>query len=170
MQIDNNLNIDKYMYDPGTLSFYKKSEPTGKNKPEEENKLEKQRTNQKVQELVIVESKVKAHERAHKSVGGQYAGMVHFQYVQGPDGKMYIAGGEVSIDISAGKNPKETIQKMEQVKAAALAPADPSPQDYAVAAKAAMVMQKAQQQLAQQKSEEKQGPQQKTGSQVSVIA
>lgn len=166
MQIDNNLNIGKYMFDPGTLSFYKKSESADSNKPEKENKLEKQRISQEVQEMVIVESKVKAHERAHKSVGGQYAGMVHFQYVQGPDGKMYIAGGDVSIDLSAGRNPKDTIQKMEQIKAAALAPADPSSQDYAVAAKAAMILQKAQQQLAQQKQESKQSP----NSQVSYTA
>ena len=54
----------------------------------------------------------------------------------GPDGKRYIAGGEVPIDMSSGTTPEETIAKMSQVRRAALAPADPSPQDNAVAAAA----------------------------------
>ena len=46
-------------------------------------------------------------------------------------------GGEVSIDTSPiPGDPQATLKKMRQVRAAALAPADPSPQDLKVASQA----------------------------------
>lgn len=102
---------------------------------------------QEVQKFKNTEQKVIAHEMAHKAVGGQYAGSVKYEYTRGPDNKMYITGGEVSIDVSKGSTPEETAQKMRQVQQAAMAPADPSAQDRAVAAKAAMQAQKAQQEI-----------------------
>jgi len=103
---------------------------------------------QEIQKLKAQEEKVKAHEAAHKSAGGQYAGAVSYTYRPGPDGKSYIVGGEVQIDISPGKTPEETIRKMAIVQRAALAPADPSGQDRAVAAQAASLAAQAQQELA----------------------
>ncbi len=99
--------------------------------------------NMALQELRTIEQKVKAHEMAHKAVGGQYAGQVSYNYTLGPDGKLYITGGEVSIDTSEEKTPEETIKKMQVIRAAALAPMDPSPQDYRVAALATMKEMKA---------------------------
>jgi len=58
--------------------------------------------------------------------------------------------GEVAIKIQKGKTPKETIKLMQQVKAAALAPSDPSPQDLRVAQTADMIAAKAEQQLNKQ--------------------
>ena len=53
----------------------------------------------------------------------------------GPDGNRYAIGGEVSIDVApVDGDPEATIAKMEIVKAAALAPAEPSAQDRKVAA------------------------------------
>jgi hypothetical protein len=109
---------------------------------------------QEVQKLKNTEQKVIAHEMAHKAVGGQYAGSVKYEYTRGPDNKMYIAGGEVSIDVSKGSTPEETAQKMRQVQQAAMAPADPSAQDRAVAAKAAMQAQKAQQEIQSEQQKE----------------
>ena len=59
-----------------------------------------------------------------------------FPYQRGPDGGSYAIGGEVKIDTSAGSNPEETIRKAQTIRAAALAPAEPSGQDHAVAAQA----------------------------------
>lgn len=91
-----------------------------------------------LQELKTIDQKVRAHEAAHRSAG---AGLVRggsFTYRKGPDGQMYAVGGEVLIDTSAvPDNPRATLAKMQQVQAAAMAPADPSPQDRAVAAAAA---------------------------------
>lgn len=102
-----------------------------------------------IAQLKSTEEKVKAHEAAHKSAGGTVTGPVSYTYTRGPDGRNYITGGEVPITISSGKTPQETISRMQQVIRAALAPADPSPQDRAVAAQATAQMQEASQQLAE---------------------
>jgi hypothetical protein len=97
-----------------------------------------------------VERKVQAHERAHKAVGGRFTGAISYEYTNGPDGKRYINGGEVPIHAPQGDNPRETMQIMEQVQRAALAPMDPSPQDMAVAAQAAQKKMQAVQELNQE--------------------
>lgn len=98
---------------------------------------------------------MRAHEQAHKSVGGPYAGAVSFDTVTGPDGREYAVGGEVQIDASAVRgNPEETIRKMEIVIRAALAPAEPSPQDVQVAAQAQQTKLQAQAELRQERAEE----------------
>ncbi|MDD2733419.1 MAG: putative metalloprotease CJM1_0395 family protein [Desulfuromonadaceae bacterium] len=100
-----------------------------------------------ITQLKSIEEKVKAHEAAHKAAGGAMTGPVSYSYTRGPDGKSYITGGEVPISVTPGKTPQETISRMQQVIQAALAPADPSPQDRAVAGQAAAQQQEARQQL-----------------------
>ena len=63
-------------------------------------------------------------------------------------------GGEVSIDISEESDPKATIQKMQIVKRAAMAPAEPSSQDYKVAATATQKEQQARAELNKQSATE----------------
>jgi len=87
--------------------------------------------------------KVKAHEQAHQAAGGAFAGPPKYLTVRGPDGKEYAIAGEVPIKIVKGSTPEETIKNMQQVKAAALAPTDPSPQDLKVAQIADMIILKA---------------------------
>lgn len=89
-----------------------------------------------IMELSMNEKRVIAHEQAHKSAGGELAGAAHYSYTTGPDGRRYITGGEVSISIPATDDKKEAVRMLERVKAAALAPADPSPQDIRVASSA----------------------------------
>ena len=87
--------------------------------------------------LQTTDRAVRAHEAAHVAAGGSYVqGAASFTYQTGPDGKRYAVGGEVSIDVSKEQTPAATIQKMEIVRAAALAPADPSATDRAVASSA----------------------------------
>lgn len=109
---------------------------------------------QKVEELQKIDRKVRTHEAAHMAAGGQYIrGSATYTYETGPDGKQYAVGGEVSIDLSpVGGDPKATVRKMEKVEAAALAPADPSPEDRAVAAQAAREAAEAEQQERAEKS------------------
>mgnify|MGYP001773546919 CR=1 FL=1 len=120
-----------------------------------------------IEKLKLREKQVIMHEMAHKAVGGQYAGAVHYSYTQGPDGRNYITGGEVSIDVSPEADPEETIRKMQIVRAAALAPADPSPQDLAVAQRATALEMKTRMELAQKRYAEGERSLQKTGSQQS---
>ncbi|MGQ8366488.1 putative metalloprotease CJM1_0395 family protein [Glaciecola sp. 1036] len=89
-----------------------------------------------VTDLKRRDTEVRAHEQAHASVGGQYAGAPSYEFQTGPDGKKYAVGGEVSIDVSEAKDAQATIQKMQIVRRAAMAPAEPSSQDFKVAAEA----------------------------------
>ena len=98
------------------------------------------------------DQEVRTHEQAHKAVGGSYAGGVSYEYQQGPDGQRYAVGGEVSIDVSAERTPEATIAKMRQVKAAAMAPANPSGQDRSVAAQATQSEAQARQELQQMRA------------------
>ncbi len=59
-----------------------------------------------------------------------------FTYETGPDGRRYAVGGEVGINVSPGRTPQETLIRAERIRAAALAPADPSAQDRQVASQA----------------------------------
>lgn len=89
-----------------------------------------------VEELRVMDRQVRSHEAAHQAAGGALAGAASYAYQRGPDGKSYAVGGEVSIELSTGSSPRETIERARRVRAAALAPADPSGQDLRVAAAA----------------------------------
>ena len=87
------------------------------------------------------------HEKQHLAAAGKYAdGGIHMDY----NSQGWATGGHVKIKMPAlnKANPKETIQHAEAVKKAALAPGDPSEQDYKVAAQASQTLFKAQQLLA----------------------
>ncbi|MEM6760089.1 MAG: putative metalloprotease CJM1_0395 family protein [Pseudomonadota bacterium] len=90
---------------------------------------------QQIKALEARDREVRRHEQAHAAVGGQYAGAPTYTYQVGPDGRRYAVGGAVSIDVSpVPGDPAATIDKMEVVRAAALAPASPSAADRQVAA------------------------------------
>lgn len=92
-------------------------------------------------ELQSTDIKVKAHENAHLAAAGPYATTAaNYTYARGPDGNLYAVGGEVGIDTSEERTPESTISKMRVVQQAALAPADPSPQDRSIAAAATSKM------------------------------
>lgn len=90
-----------------------------------------------VEQLQQRDREVRAHEQAHIAAGG---GLItsgaSYTYQLGPDNKRYAIGGEVGIDTSPGSTPEETLAKAERIRAAALAPASPSAQDFQVAATA----------------------------------
>lgn len=95
---------------------------------------------QAVSNLKRRDAEVKAHEASHMaSGGGVVQGGAIYEYQSGPDGKMYAVGGEVQIDTSPAGSPDATIRKMQQIRRAALAPAQPSGTDRAVAAQAAQI-------------------------------
>lgn len=111
-----------------------------------------------VDDLRARDREVRDHEQAHKRVGGAYASEPTYTYQTGPDGKRYAVGGEVRIDASpVADNPEATIQKMEIVKAAALAPAEPSSADRKVAALADATRNQAQAELNEQRAAERRG-------------
>jgi len=90
-----------------------------------------------ITELAATDSKVRAHEAAHLAAAqGLATSGASFSYTTGPDGKRYAIGGEVHIDTSEAQTPAETLLKADQIRRAALAPANPSAQDLQVAAMA----------------------------------
>ncbi len=103
-----------------------------------------------IEELKQIDLEVRQHEMAHVAAGaGLVTSGATFSYQKGPDGKDYAVAGEVQIDVSpVPGDPQATLRKMEQVKAAALAPASPSAQDQKVAANAGAQAMKAQAELA----------------------
>lgn len=114
-------------------------------------------------ELAQRDREVRAHEAAHKAAAGQYVrGGASFDYQRGPDGKRYAIGGEVSIDVSRPSDPKEALEKAQIIQRAALAPAQPSNQDRAIAAQAAQIAAQARIEIQQQKADDsKDAPQQR---------
>lgn len=114
----------------------------------EEQKEEKPEVKAAIRELQQTERNVRVHEQAHMAAGGGVTGAVSYKYTEGPDGESYISGGEVPVSASStGSTDNETIEILEQVKLAALAPTDPSPQDLRVAASASAQIQQAKAQL-----------------------
>lgn len=112
----------------------------------------------KVAKLKQIDRQVRQHEQAHMAAaGGMATSGATFTYQKGPDGVNYAVGGEVGISTSPGRTPEETIQRAQTIRAAALAPADPSGQDRAVAAQAAKMEMEARMELAQQSREETSG-------------
>lgn len=90
-----------------------------------------------VEELQQRDREVRAHEQAHAAAGARN---VRYDYQIGPDGRSYAVGGSCDIEMShASDDPDAKAAEARRMRAAALAPADPSAQDMAVAAKASRI-------------------------------
>lgn len=125
------------------------------NKTKVEGELNEQELKQ-LRELRQRDREVRAHEQAHAAAAGSLAkGGPSYSYQRGPDGKSYAVGGEVQIDTSAVSGDAEaTAAKAQQIRRAALAPAQPSQQDRAVAAAASAMESRARIEIAREKQED----------------
>ena len=110
-----------------------------------------------VKDLSSRDSEVKTHEAAHQAAGGGMAGAASYTYQQGPDGKMYAIGGEVSISTPVSSSPQEALKNARTVAASALAAGSPSPQDFSVASSAKVMEMKALQEISKKAQEEIEG-------------
>ena len=120
------------------------------NQNNDANSIEVFRDQQEIRQLQKRDQEVRAHEQAHDAAGGAYTSSPSYGFEVGPDGKKYAVSGEVSVDLSPIEgNPKATIAKMQKIKTAALAPANPSIQDTKVAAAAQAIITQAQAQAQQ---------------------
>ncbi|WP_256079677.1 putative metalloprotease CJM1_0395 family protein [Massilia sp. YIM B04103] len=113
-----------------------------------------------IDKLKARDQQVRQHEMAHLSAaGGLATSGPTYTYQRGPDGINYAIGGEVNIDTSPGRTPQETLERARTIQAAALAPADPSGPDRAIAARAQQMAQQASQELTAQQSDPDSAPQ-----------
>jgi len=146
--------------DPLSKSLFESRKATHEKAQEEKKAQESKKSNtpddlsddekRLVKDLSSRDTEVKAHEAAHQAAGGGMTGVASYTYQQGPDGKMYAIGGEVSISMPTGSTPKETISNARQIAAAAMAAGNPSPQDFAVASSARVMEMQAEQQKAKE--------------------
>lgn len=108
---------------------------------------------EEIRKLEARDAEVRAHEQAHAAAGGAHTGAPNYKTERGPDGRTYAVDGEVAVDVSAvAGDPQATLLKMQQVKRAALAPANPSAADRAVASKATARAAAASREIAQQRT------------------
>lgn len=87
-------------------------------------------------------NEIYAHELAHKNAAGSLAGPIVIE----KDSNGVPVGGHVSIQMPAidKAHPEKTIEHADTVIKSALAPSDPSEQDYKVAAQARTIKAEAQ--------------------------
>lgn len=78
-----------------------------------------------------------AHEMAHKTAGGKFAGAISIK--RNADGIPVSGHVPIQMPVLNKKNPQQTIDHANIVIKAALAPSDPSGQDYKVASQAAQI-------------------------------
>lgn len=77
------------------------------------------------------------HEMAHKMAGGQFAGAISIE--RNAEGIPISGHVPIKMPTLNRKNPQETIDHANTVIKAALAPSDPSSQDYNVANQASHI-------------------------------
>ncbi|WP_052501391.1 putative metalloprotease CJM1_0395 family protein [Thiomicrospira microaerophila] len=123
---------------------------------EQEEKQQQQALEQVIAQLKSRDQEVRTHEQAHLAAAGPYArGGISYDYQTGPDGQKYAVGGSVGIDTSpVSGDPEATIQKMMVVQRAALAPAQPSAQDFKVASQASQMQAQARAELQAERMED----------------
>lgn len=109
-----------------------------------------------VEELRRIDATVREHEAAHLRNGrGVVTSGASFSFTYGPDGKAYAVAGEVGIDTSPEQKPEANIDKGRAIQVAALAPRDPSPQDYRVASVGGQLESRGRSDLADQQVQER---------------
>ena len=104
----------------------------------------------RVQELAERDRKVRTHEQAVRAIAGTCGVRgTTYSYQVGPDGRLYVVDGQVSLDTSeVPGDPEATLRKAEQLQQAALSGGEASPQERAAAAVAAALAAQARQKLA----------------------
>jgi hypothetical protein len=111
-------------------------EPQARENKDDANELSEDEQRQ-VEELQQRDREVRTHEQAHAAAG---ANNVRYDFQVGPNGRSYAVGGSADIEIRSGSDdPDRKMTEARRMRAAAMAPADPSAQDMAVAARASRV-------------------------------
>lgn len=109
------------------------------------NPIEKQKEQQKAQRDALIKKnydEIYAHELAHKSAGGALAGSIVIE--RNADGIPFAGHVDIKMPSLNPNNPQKTINDANTVIRSAMAPSDPSDQDYRVAAQAQSIKMQAQ--------------------------
>lgn len=109
------------------------------------NPIEKQKEQQKAQKNALIKKnydKIYAHELMHKSAGGSLAGSIVIE--KNADGIPVAGHVGIKMPTLNPNDPQKTINDANTVIKSAMAPFDPSEQDYKVASKARGIKMQAQ--------------------------
>ena len=109
------------------------------------NPIEKQKEQQKAQKDALIKKnydEIYSHELAHKSAGGALAGSIVIE--RNADGIPFAGHVDIKMPALNPNNPQKTINDANTVIRSAMAPSDPSDQDYRVAAQAQSIKMQAQ--------------------------
>lgn len=109
------------------------------------NPFEKQKEQQKAQKDALIKKnydEIYAHELAHKSAGGALAGSIVIE--RNAEGIPFAGHVDIKMPSLNPNNPQKTINDANTVIRSAMAPSDPSDQDYRVAAQAQSIKMQAQ--------------------------
>lgn len=109
------------------------------------NPIEKQKEQQKAQKDALIKKnydEIYAHELAHKSAGGALAGSIVIE--RNADGIPFAGHVDIKMPSLNPNNPQKAINDANTVIRSAMAPFDPSDQDYRVAAQAQSIKMQAQ--------------------------
>ncbi len=106
------------------------------------NPIEKQKEQQRQALINKNYSEIYAHEAAHKATGGSLAGAIVIE--KNSDGIPVAGHVDIKMPALDKNNPDKTIQDANTVIRSAMAPSDPSDQDYKVAAQASSIKMQAQ--------------------------
>lgn len=107
-----------------------------------------------VSRLKSRDSEVRMHEQAHIAASGGMASGPSYTYETGPDGKKYAVEGEVNISFQDSDDPNKDIENAKTMKAAAMAPVEPSAKDMAAVREADRIIAEATKELSQAESED----------------
>lgn len=106
------------------------------------NPIEKQKEQQKNALIKKNYDEIYAHELAHKAAGGSLAGSIVIE--RNSDGIPFAGHVNIKMPSLNPNNPDKTINDANTVIRSAMAPSDPSDQDYRVAAQAQSIKMQAQ--------------------------
>ncbi len=106
------------------------------------NPIEKQKEQQREALIKKNYDEIYAHEAAHKAAGGSLAGSIVIE--RNADGIPMAGHVDIKMPSLNANNPDKTINDANTVIRSAMAPSDPSSQDYNVAAQAESIKMQAQ--------------------------
>lgn len=109
------------------------------------NPIENQKEQQKAQKDALIKKnydEIYSHELAHKSAGGALAGSIVIE--RNADGIPFAGHVDIKMPSLNPNNPQKTINDANTVIRSAMAPFNPSDQDYRVAAQAQSIKMQAQ--------------------------
>ncbi len=107
-----------------------------------------------LQRIKNIDRNVRLHENSHASADGvQTIGTARYKYAEGPDGKLYAVGGEVTVAVQSSGKPEDNLRAARALRSSALSSDNPSPADFAAAADAGQIEIEALSQMAKRAKE-----------------